>query len=134
MTAPALIASDRVLEQAVLTASPEQLIDMVMEHVLLHLSLASACKDQGWGQVQIHLHKAQQGVTLLLTSLAPREMAGLDHQGVSLVDNLGQLYNFVIESLVQSDLKQDLSAVPGLMKVISNIHAGWKSGVMRQAA
>ena len=134
MSAPASIATEMVLEQSVLSASPEQLIDMVMDHVLLHLSLASASSSKAWAEVQSHLHKAQRGILVLQGSLALPGQRGQTGASQKFSADLKQLYSFMISSLVDADSRQDLSVIPGVLKVMGNISSGWKQGVMRQGA
>jgi flagellar biosynthetic protein FliS len=132
MSAPASIASDLVLEQSVFSASPEQLVDMVMDHVLLHLTLAASSVGKPWEDAQSHVHKAQRGLMVLQSSLSMPGQRGQTNASRVLSSDLQQLYGFMIRSLIQADRDKDLTCIAGIIKVMGNLVSGWKQGVMRQ--
>ena len=110
-------------KDTVLSASPEKLVVMLYDKALRNLNHAVKCHDQkDWGQFGLNLGKGQAIVAELLNSL--------DHEaGGEISKNLEKLYLFVIDRLIQANLKRDCGMIHESIDVLKNLKEGFDHAV-----
>jgi flagellin-specific chaperone FliS len=121
----------KMMESSVMSMNPAEQIALVMDHALLHLE---AARDLGpgvpWDQLRPHLMQAQKAVSLLLESLLSPEAEGADPAAVAMAGRFKELYMFVINQIIQADLRRELPPLDGLLRVLGDLAEGWKKGVL----
>ncbi|MFC0180423.1 flagellar export chaperone FliS [Thorsellia kenyensis] len=113
------------LESSVMSASPHHLISLLFDGAVNALLRAKILIEQG----DSPNHIAEKGVAIskavgiidngLRASLNP-EIDG------ELADNLDSLYGYMTERLVHANLKNDVTAIDEVVKLLTNISDAWK--------
>jgi flagellar protein FliS len=104
--------------QAILTASPAELIIMLFDGCHKSMALAARAIDRSDpAEAHKQLMKAQNIVTELINSLDMRyEMS----QG------LQDIYEFMLRELESANLRKDAAALPGLMDIAASMRDTWR--------
>ena len=110
-------------KDTVLSAPPEKLVVMLYNKALQNLNQALKYHDQNdWGQFGLNLGKCQAIVAEFLNSL--------DHEaGGEISKNLEKLYLFVIDRLIQANLKKDSGMIRESIDVLKNLKEGFDHAV-----
>jgi flagellar protein FliS len=108
--------------QAVSTASPAQLVQMLYQGALGAVTRAEqVLTDGGTGSIEAahtDLVKAQDIITELAVSL--------DHeQGGDIAANLASLYTYCLEQLQQANLHKDAGPLPPVRNILAELSDAW---------
>jgi flagellar protein FliS len=112
-------ARDRYVEDGVSSASQYQLISMLYERVLRDLHEAeNGILTSAWDKVNTSLCHAQDIIIELRASLKPEEWSG----GPGLL----ALYDYLIEQLVQANVRKQRSTIVECRKIVEPLSDAWK--------
>ena len=102
-------------EREVLTASPEKLIVITFDHVLVNLRRARLAIEAGSIERRVQaLSKAREGIMELLASVDVE-------RGGEVARNLLALYSFVIRELFEIGRTNDVAKLDGVVTVVGNL-------------
>ena len=104
-------------EQMVLQASPQELILMVYDCCIKNVKLAQLHIDsQEFEQTNKTLQKAEDCINELVM--------GLDFN-YEIAHNLMSIYDFLLEQMVQANLKKDSSLLPPVLEILTELREAW---------
>ena len=102
-------------EREVLTASPEKLVVITFDHILVNLRRARLAIEAGSIERRVQsLSKAREGVMELLTSVDVE-------RGGAVANNLLALYSFAVREMLEIGRTKDVAKLDGVVTVISNL-------------
>ncbi|MFC6465695.1 flagellar export chaperone FliS [Marinilactibacillus sp. GCM10026970] len=104
------------------TASPKQLVVLLYEGAIKNIRLAElALENKDNEKINRHLIKAQDIVAELLNSL--------NHQGGEnhIASELETLYEYLLNELLQANLKKDSEKMSGARSILSELLEAWAS-------
>jgi len=102
-------------EREVLTASPEKLVVITFDHVLVNLRRARMAIEAGNIEQRVQsLGRAREGVMELLMSTDPE-------RGGEIANNLRALYAFALREFMAIGRTRDVSQLDRIASVISNL-------------
>jgi flagellar protein FliS len=102
-------------EREVLTASPEKLVVITFDHVLVNLRRARVAIEAGNIERRVQaLTKAREGVMELLTSVDVE-------RGGQVAQNLLALYSFAVREMFEVGRTRDVAKLDGVVTVIGNL-------------
>ena len=102
-------------EREVLTASPEKLVVITFDHVLVNLRRARLAIEAGSIERRVQaLSKAREGIMELLASVDVE-------RGGEVARNLLALYSFVIRELFEIGRTNDVAKLDGVVTVVGNL-------------
>lgn len=102
-------------EREVLTASPEKLVVITFDHVLVNLRRARVAIEAGNIERRVQaLTKAREGVMELLTSVDVE-------RGGQVAQNLLALYSFAVREMFEVGRTKDVAKLDGVVTVIGNL-------------
>lgn len=102
-------------EREVLTASPEKLVVMIFDHVLVNLRRARVAIEANNIERRVQaLSRAREGVMELLMSVDPE-------RGGPIANNLLSLYSFVVRELFEVGRSKDVRKLDAVLKVMTNL-------------
>jgi flagellar protein FliS len=114
----AALARNRYLRDSVSTASPQRLVVMLYDGLVQDLQLAQQGVAQGdIGLVHTRLVRAQAIVTELQTSLDLDAWDG--------AKDLDRLYTYVLELLVDANVRKDAAPLVQAMDVVEPLRDAW---------
>ncbi len=105
------------------TASTGELVVMLYDGAIRYLNTAiPAIEARQYDVSGFNLFQAQEVVLELY--------AGLDfEQGGELAQNLSRLYLYMHRTLVQANVKKDVEAIQGVIKLLSQLRDAWRTVV-----
>lgn len=110
---------DRYKRESILATPQEELIPLLYDRGVTHLRTAlERWEEQDTVGFGIHLRKAQAIVAELVGSL-DRAAGG------EIARNLERLYNYMIQRLVDADMKKDPAGVREAMDLLAKLEEGW---------
>ena len=102
-------------EREVLTASPEKLVVITFDHILVNLRRARVAIETGNIERRVQaLSKAREGVMELLTSV------DVDRGG-AVANNLLALYSFALREMLEIGRTRDVAKLDAVVAVIANL-------------
>ncbi|MCC5895763.1 MAG: flagellar export chaperone FliS [Alkalibacterium sp.] len=104
------------------TASPKQLVVLLYEGAIKYIRLAElAVEKEDFSKVNTNLLKAQDIVTELMVSL--------NHQNGenAIASELQTLYSYVLNQLIQANLKKDQNKMSETRHLMSELLEAWAS-------
>lgn len=112
---------EKYKQQSVNTATPEELTLMLYDGCIKFIKLARfAINDKEIEKANDNLLKAQAIVTELDITLDDK---------YELSKNLHSLYDFVLDRLVNANIKKDASLLDAAESVITDLRDGWKEAI-----
>lgn len=107
------------LKQSVMTASPCELIVMLYDACIKNLKLAEICLTENNDPTGTHTHlrNAQDIILELINCLNP---------GVELSSQLLQIYDYLLRTLGEMNIKKDLSPLPDILEILSSMRDTWQ--------
>ena len=112
------IGRDRYLAERVATASPEQLIMMLLDRAVAELHLAQQALTEGDRlSASPRLRKAQDIVGELRCSL--------DLSVGEIAEQLDELYRFAYRELVEAGLDGEATRVADVVAILEPVRSGW---------
>ena len=110
-------------QTSVLSASREQILLMLYEGAIKFTKLAIQAIEQN--------KIADKGQNIIRAFDIIVELnATLDHKvGGELAQQLEQLYMFMMDQYTKANLKNDIDALRANLKILANLHDGWKQAV-----
>lgn len=112
-------AGDAYRKQSVLTASPAELIVLLYEGLKKDLLLAKRHIERGQpSEAHERLMKAQAIVVELVGSL---------DMSVEMSEQLLDIYEFLIISMAEANLKKDAALLPPLIDIVSELKEAWEA-------
>jgi flagellin-specific chaperone FliS len=121
----------KMMESSMLSMNPGEQIAWAMDQALLNLEAARDLgKDADWQELRPHLMKAQKAVSWLLESLLAPDAPGADPAALAMAGRFKDLYMFVINQIIQADLRRQLPPLDALLQVMGDLAEGWKKGVL----
>jgi len=111
--------ADHYQQQQVLTANPSELLLLTYDGAIRHLRTAADAMAQRDLNLQNEaIGKAQQIVMYLMTTL--------DHKhSPKLASSLEQIYSYVLDRLVDANVKDDEDALQHATKLLKELRSGW---------
>lgn len=120
-------AYTRYQADKIMTASPEQLIRMLLDRAVAELELGRGLLADGqWQVAGPHLAKAQDIVTELRCSLDLEA-------GGQIAANLDALYDFAFRRIVDGQIRHEASIIDEVVAVIDPIRDAWTTAVCNAA-
>ena len=114
------------LANQVLSASPNRLIELLLENAIKQTKLAEmAINKKNFMDAHTHLIKAQKIVTELQQSLNPQ----VDEK---LTGNLSALYEFVYQKLVQANVNKEGKNILEAQKILVELLETWRELMEKQ--
>jgi flagellar secretion chaperone FliS len=108
-------------EREVLTASPEKLVVITFDHVLVNLRRARMAIEAGNVELRVQsLGRAREGVMELLVSTDVE-------RGGEIASNLRALYAFALREFLAIGRSRDVKQLDGIANVISNLRDAFAS-------
>ena len=102
-------------EREVLTASPEKLVVITFDHILVNLRRARAAIEAGNIERRVQaLSRAREGVMELLSSVDVE-------RGGAVANNLLALYSFAVREMLEIGRTRDIARLDGVVTVMSNL-------------
>ncbi|NWO02280.1 MAG: flagellar export chaperone FliS [Idiomarinaceae bacterium] len=102
------------------TADPYEVIQMLMQGGIDRMVMAkSAIEHQDYSAKSEHISRAIAIVNALSDSLRPVE------NGEEITNNLGSLYDFIIESLSEASVENSSNKVNDCQQILVTIKEGW---------
>jgi len=102
-------------EREVLTASPEKLVVITFDHVLVNLRRARVAIEANNIERRVEaLSKAREGVMELLMSVDPE-------RGGPIANNLLSLYSFAVRELFEVGRTKDIKKLDAVLNVMANL-------------
>ena len=121
----------KMMESSMLSMNPGEQIAWVMDQALLNLEAARDLgPDSDWQELLPHLMMAQKAVSWLLESLLAPDAPGADSAALAMAGRFKELYMFVINQIIQADLRRQLPPLDALLQVMRDLAEGWKQGVL----
>ncbi|MCB0995927.1 MAG: flagellar export chaperone FliS [Acidimicrobiales bacterium] len=121
-------AYTRYQADKIMTASPEQLIRMLLDRAVAELEIGRGLLDDSrWQDAAPHLSKAQDIVTELRCSL------NLEAGG-QIASNLDALYDFAFRRIVDGQIQHEASIIGEVVSVLDPIRDAWTTAVCGAAA
>jgi flagellar protein FliS len=107
-------------------ASPERLVQVMFEHVLLHLATAQGCMERIKGNLPLRDIKAKGAAIGKAVRLIGQLDATLNmEQGGEIAVNLRNLYLYMLDRLTQANVTNDARIVAEVAALIRKIKSGW---------
>ncbi|MCE5236829.1 MAG: flagellar export chaperone FliS [Clostridiaceae bacterium] len=108
---------DAYRQQGILTANPVELIVMLYDGCIKQLKLGClALDDKNYEKSNVSFQKAQRIIMELITSLDFR---------YELAHDLMRLYEFMLEQIVEGNLKKEKAPVLGTMELLEELRGAW---------
>ena len=109
---------DRYLAERVTTATPGQLIKMLLDRLLVELDMAKSRLDEGQRPAASpHILRAQDIVTELRSSL--------DLDAGDIAGQLDELYSYAFAELVEAHLGGDATHISHAVTVLAPVQDAW---------
>lgn len=107
------------LKQSVMTANPADLIVMLFDACIKNLKLAEICltENQDFGGTHAHFINAQDIILELVNCLDP---------GIELSSQLLDIYDFLLRTLREMNIKKDLSLLPDVLEILVSMRDTWQ--------
>jgi flagellar protein FliS len=107
------------LKQSVMTASPAELIVMLFDACIKKLKLAeiSLNDNSSYSGAHTHLISAQEIIMELVNCLDPN---------VELSAQLLDIYEFLLRTIREMNIKKDLSLLPDVLDILSSMRDTWQ--------
>ena len=107
------------LKQSVMTASPAELIVMLFESCIKNLKLAeiSLVDNKDYSGAHTHFITAQETIIELINCL---------DSGVELSAKLLDIYDFLLRSIRDMNLKKDLTLLPDVLEILCSMLDTWQ--------
>lgn len=106
------------LRQSVMTASPAELIVMLLDSCIKNTKLMDICLERkDLDGVNTHCIKAQKIIMELVNCL---------DTGFELSVSLLSIYDFLLHSLREMNTKKDLSKLPEIVEILTSIRDTWQ--------
>lgn len=107
------------IETGILNADPYRLIQILLESALEKLNIAKGFIERN----NVH----DKGVSLSLAiSIVETLQASLNEQeGGEIAKNLSDLYTYILQSLIEVNLHNDLKKLDEIIQLIATIKSGW---------
>lgn len=108
------------LKQSVLTASPAELIVMLFDACIKQLRLAeiSLTDNKNLDATNKHLVHAQEIISELINCL---------DMSIDLSSQLLEIYNFLLRTIRQMNIKKDLSQLPDVLSILISMRDTWET-------
>jgi flagellar protein FliS len=114
-------------QAAATTAGPAQLVLMLFDGALVRLEMARDAIDEGRLPAA---HDALVKVQAIVDELA----MSLDHErGGTVAMNLGGLYTYCSQQLVQANIRKDIAIIAEVESLLRGLRDAWDLGVVRGA-
>ena len=109
----------RYREMEIKTASPEMLVVRMYEGAIRFAKQAKSEHEMG--------HIAERGNLISRTLAIVSELQNsLDHeQGGEIALNLDSLYGFVVDRLLESNLRGNMEAIDEAVSILEELHSAW---------
>ncbi|SHH84115.1 flagellar protein FliS [Sporobacter termitidis DSM 10068] len=107
------------LKQSVMTASPCELIVMLYDSCIKNLKLAEICltENNDLSGAHTHFRNAQDIIMELINCLDP---------GVELSAKLLDIYEYLLRTLRDMNIKKDLTLLPDMLDILTSIRDTWQ--------
>ncbi len=115
-------AASRYVSDSITTASPERLLVMLYDRLVLDLDRADAALHAG-EPAHLHLLHAQDIVTELLSSLRPNVWGGSVR--------LTSLYTFMLTELINANVKRDTVRVAAVRELVVPLRDAWREAALQ---
>ncbi len=113
-------------QQGILTANPTELIVMLYDGCIKQLKLGCIAVDgQNYEKSNVCFQKAQRILVELITSLDFR---------YDLAHDLLRLYEFMIDQIIEGNLKKDTQPVQGVVGLLEELRGAWSQVAKSSAA
>lgn len=113
------------LESSAMSASPHQLIVMLFDGA--KTTIAAARHHMGAGDVQAKGNAISKAINIVENGLrASLDAEAAGAEGASLVQNLNALYTFVVQRLMQANLRNDQAALDEADTLLESVASAWR--------
>ena len=106
-------------QTSTINADPHRLIQILMENALEKLALAKG------HMARNNIHDKGSNISLALAVIEALQTSLDKENGKEIAENLHELYGFMIKSLIEANLHNDIQKIDEVIKVLSIIKEGW---------
>lgn len=107
-------------QTSVVDADPHRLVQILMENALEKLSFAKGCI------VRNDIHDKGMNISLALSIIEALQYSLNKEEGGEIADNLSELYSYMINTLLEANLTNDMQKVDEAIKLLTIIKDGWE--------
>ena len=120
--------SDRYLETAVLTATPEQLVVMLYEGAIRYLSQAMVC-------IEVRDYERKRVAVDLALGIVEHLQTSLDmRKGGAISGELRKLYKYIGAKILQGSIELKTEPLDEAVKLLSTLLESWRQVASRKQA
>ncbi|MBI2791119.1 MAG: flagellar export chaperone FliS [Gammaproteobacteria bacterium] len=106
-------------QTSVVDADPHRLIQILMENALEKMALAKGFMERN------NVHDKGVNISLALSIIEALQTSLDKEQGGEIAENLYNLYAYMLNTLLEANLQNDVHKIDEVMKVLITIKEGW---------
>lgn len=106
-------------QTSVVDADPHRLIQILMENALEKMALAKGFMERN------NIHDKGINISLALSIIEALQTSLDKEQGGEIAENLYNLYAYMLNTLLEANLQNDVHKIDDVMKVLITIKEGW---------
>ncbi|MBS0288363.1 MAG: flagellar export chaperone FliS [Proteobacteria bacterium] len=111
-------------QTSVVDADPHRLIQVLMENALEKLSIAKGCMARN------DVHDKGINISLALSIIEALQTSLDKEKGGDIADNLHELYGYMMNTLLEANLNNDIPKIDEVIKLLAIIKDGWEKAGM----
>lgn len=113
------------VESSAMSASPHQLIVMLFDGAKAAIGMAR--HHMGQGDIQARGNAISKAISIVDNGLrASLDANAAGPEGAKLVENLGALYAYIVQRLLQANLRNDTAALDEADTLLESIASAWR--------
>ncbi len=106
-------------QTSTINADPHRLIQILMENALEKLALAKGHMSRN------NIHDKGTNISLALAIIEALQTSLDKEKGNEIAENLYELYAYMINTLIEANLHNDLNKIDEVIKILGIIKEGW---------
>lgn len=113
------------IESSVMSASPHQLIVLLFDGAKTAIGMARHHMAQG--EIQARGNAISKAINIVDNGLrASLDAKAAGAEGARLVENLSALYTYIVQRLLQANLRNDAAALDEADALLDNVASAWR--------
>ncbi len=106
-------------QTSVVDADPHRLVQILMENALQKLAFAKA------SMARSNVHDKGLNISLALSIIEALQSSLNKEEGGQIADNLSELYSYMMNTLLEANLTDDMQKIDEAIKLLGIIKDGW---------
>jgi flagellar protein FliS len=107
------------IEAGVLNADPYRLIQILLENAVAKLVIARGFIERN------NIHDKGMMISLAISIIETLQASLNEKEGQEIAKNLSDLYTYILQTLIEVNLHNDLKKLDEVISLISTIKSGW---------